>query len=81
MSGVQIGPGATPLTRMPCPTSALASDRVKATIAPYKYPRIINYVDELPKTVNGKIRRVAIRIADEKAAEEAAKKDKLDGLV
>ena len=54
---------------------------VKRETAPYKYPRIINYVDELPKTVNGKIRRVAIRIADEKAAEEAAKKDKLDGLV
>ena len=42
---------------------------VKKKTAPYKYPRIIDYVDELPKTVNGKIRRVAIRTADEEAAE------------
>ncbi|MBR5260348.1 MAG: AMP-binding protein [Eggerthellaceae bacterium] len=39
---------------------------VKNKTAPYKYPRIVDYVDELPKTVNGKIRRVAIRQADEK---------------
>ena len=37
---------------------------VKDQTAPYKYPRIIEYVDELPRTVNGKIRRVAIRQAD-----------------
>ena len=29
--------------------------------ARYKYPRIIEFVDELPKTISGKIRRVAIR--------------------
>ena len=40
---------------------------VKRQTAPYKYPRIIEYVDELPRTVNGKIRRVAIRQADEAA--------------
>ncbi len=34
MSGVQIGPGATPLTRMPLSTSACDSERVSATIAP-----------------------------------------------
>ena len=38
---------------------------VKTRTAPYKYPRIIDYVDELPRTVNGKIRRVAIREADD----------------
>lgn len=38
---------------------------VKEQTAPYKYPRIIEYVEELPRTVNGKIRRVAIREADE----------------
>ena len=38
---------------------------VKRRTAPYKYPRIIDYVDELPRTVNGKIRRVAIRENDE----------------
>ena len=37
---------------------------VKKKTAPYKYPRIIDYVDELPRTVNGKIRRVAIREND-----------------
>ncbi len=36
----------------------------KKQTAPYKYPRIISYLDELPKTVNGKIRRSAIREAD-----------------
>ena len=39
-------------------------DFVKRNTAPYKYPRIISYLDELPKTVNGKIRRAAIRAAD-----------------
>ena len=42
---------------------------VKRQTAPYKYPRIIDYVDELPKTVNGKIRRVAIRQADAETPE------------
>ena len=37
---------------------------VKRQTAPYKYPRIIEYVDDLPRTVNGKIRRAAIREAD-----------------
>lgn len=36
---------------------------VKNQTAPYKYPRVIDYVDELPRTVNGKIRRAAIREA------------------
>lgn len=36
-------------------------DFVKKVTAPYKYPRIIEFVSELPKTVNGKIRRVEIR--------------------
>lgn len=54
---------------------------VKQQTAPYKYPRIIDYVDELPKTVNGKIRRVAIRKADEEAAHLPTERDKTDGLV
>ena len=37
---------------------------VKHTTAPYKYPRIIEFVDELPKTISGKIRRVEIRNND-----------------
>ena len=36
-------------------------DHVKQITAPYKYPRIIEFVDELPKTISGKIRRKAIR--------------------
>ena len=34
---------------------------VKTHTAPYKYPRIVEFMSELPKTVNGKIRRVALR--------------------
>ena len=37
---------------------------VKRVTAPYKYPRIIEFVDELPKTISGKIRRVEIRERD-----------------
>ncbi len=37
---------------------------VKKVTAPYKYPRIIEFVDELPKTISGKIRRVEIRQKD-----------------
>ena len=40
-------------------------DNVKRITAPYKYPRIIEFVDELPKTISGKIRRKAIRADDE----------------
>lgn len=36
-------------------------DYVKKTTAPYKYPRIVEIVDTLPKTISGKIRRVEIR--------------------
>ncbi len=39
----------------------LLREHVKATTAPYKYPREIEFVDELPKTVSGKIRRVELR--------------------
>ncbi len=37
---------------------------VKRVTAPYKYPRIIEFVTELPKTISGKIRRVEIRAKD-----------------
>ncbi len=36
-------------------------EHVKATTAPYKYPREIEFVDQLPKTTSGKIRRVELR--------------------
>ena len=41
-------------------------NHVKRETAPYKYPRIIEFVDELPKTISGKIRRVEIREKDKK---------------
>jgi acetyl-CoA synthetase len=39
-------------------------EHVKKTTAPYKYPRIIEFATELPKTISGKIRRVEIRERD-----------------
>jgi acyl-coenzyme A synthetase/AMP-(fatty) acid ligase len=36
-------------------------DHVKRVTAPYKYPRAIEFVVSLPKTVSGKIRRVELR--------------------
>ncbi len=39
-------------------------DYVKTHTAPYKYPRIVEFVEELPKTSSGKIRRLDIRNAD-----------------
>jgi len=41
-------------------------EHVKSVTAPYKYPRIIEFVDELPKTISGKIRRTEIREKDRK---------------
>lgn len=40
-------------------------EHVKHATAPYKYPRIVEFVDELPKTVGGKIKRALIRKLDE----------------
>jgi 2-aminobenzoate-CoA ligase len=46
-------------------------DHVKATIAPYKYPRRIVYVDQLPKTQTGKLQRFELRHLAEAAAKRA----------
>lgn len=49
------------------PSDALAKEiqeYVKQNTAPYKYPRIVEFVDELPKTISGKIRRTEIRKRD-----------------
>ena len=46
------------------PGDALARDlqeHVKAETAPYKYPRIVEFAEELPKTASGKIRRAKLR--------------------
>ncbi|MBE5781661.1 MAG: acetyl-CoA synthetase, partial [Clostridiales bacterium] len=39
-------------------------DHVKRVTAPYKYPRVIEFMDELPKTISGKIKRAQIRKQD-----------------
>jgi len=41
-------------------------EHVKTVTAPYKYPRMIEFVDALPKTISGKIRRTEIREKDSK---------------
>jgi acyl-coenzyme A synthetase/AMP-(fatty) acid ligase len=51
------------------PSEALArelQEHVKRITAPYKYPREIEFTQELPKTVSGKIRRVELRKLEEK---------------
>ncbi len=57
---VVLAPGFTPGDAM---TKTL-QDHVKTVTAPYKYPRIIEYVAELPKTISGKIKRAEIRARD-----------------
>jgi acetyl-CoA synthetase len=46
-------------------------EHVRRVTAPYKYPRIIEFVTELPKTISGKIRRVQIREEDQEKELEA----------
>ena len=51
------------------PSDALRKElqnHVKKVTAPYKYPRILEFVKELPKTVSGKIQRAKLRKEDEK---------------
>jgi 2-aminobenzoate-CoA ligase len=52
-------------------TKAL-QDHVKAEIAPYKYPRLIEFVEALPRTQTGKLQRFELRrIAQEVQRQEA----------
>lgn len=57
---VVLAPGYQPSAQL---TKEL-QDHVKNVTAPYKYPRSIEYVTELPKTISGKIRRVELRKAE-----------------
>ena len=43
---------------------------MKAVTAPYKYPRELEFVDELPKTSSGKIRRVELRALERSRADD-----------
>ena len=58
---IVLAPGYTPSDEL----KKELQDHVKHTTAPYKYPRIVEFVDELPKTISGKIRRVQIREEDQ----------------
>lgn len=60
------------LARGYAPSAELTKEiqnHVKRVTAPYKYPRVVEYVEDLPKTISGKIRRVEIRNHDLKKAE------------
>ena len=53
-------------------TAALAGDlqeHVRRVTAPYKYPREVEFVEELPKTISGKIRRTELRQRERERAE------------
>ena len=64
---VQVVKATVVLTKGYSPSPELSmelQEHVKKTTAPYKYPRIIEFATELPKTISGKIRRVEIRERD-----------------
>jgi len=53
------------------PSDALAGElqeHVKTVTAPYKYPREIEFVTDLPKTISGKIRRTELRDMERRRA-------------
>ena len=58
---VKLRPGAEPGERL----ITELQEHCKRITAPYKYPREIEFIDELPKTVSGKIRRVELRRQEE----------------
>jgi len=49
--------------------ATVLQEHVKAAIAPYKYPRAVEFVSQLPKTETGKLKRFALR---QKAQADAA---------
>ncbi len=54
-------------------TDAELKEHVKSKLAPYKYPRIIEFIDQLPKTATGKIQRFKLR--EREAAANTANRD------
>jgi len=58
---IKLRPGQTGSTDL----AKQIQDHVKQITAPYKYPRLVEFVEELPKTVSGKIRRVDLRKLEE----------------
>ncbi|SBV92538.1 Acyl-coenzyme A synthetase ACSM3, mitochondrial [uncultured delta proteobacterium] len=66
------------------PSDALTKElqeHVKTVTAPYKYPRVVEYVAELPKTISGKIKRAEIRSRDESMRDDGEKSSAAAGLV
>jgi acetyl-CoA synthetase len=60
------------------PSEALVRDiqsHVRRTTAPYKYPRAVEFVDELPKTISGKIRRNVLRMRELAGKESGVQTD------
>jgi 2-aminobenzoate-CoA ligase len=53
-------------------TAQALQDHVKATIAPYKYPRAVEYVQTLPRTQTGKLQRHELRRAADPASHKLA---------
>jgi 2-aminobenzoate-CoA ligase len=51
-------------------TARRLQDHVKATIAPYKYPRSVRFTDALPKTQTGKVQRFRLRAAASRESRE-----------
>ena len=48
----------------PAPTAALEEDirqHVRSRLAPYEYPRLIEFIDSLPMTTTGKVQRSVLR--------------------
>ncbi len=65
------------------PTESLVRDIqkfVKRTTAPYKYPRAIEFVDDLPKTISGKIKRNVLREKEIKNYQNTSKQEEFDDM-
>jgi acyl-coenzyme A synthetase/AMP-(fatty) acid ligase len=61
-AGYRIGPFEVESALVEHPALARElQDHVKATTAPYRYPRIVDWADALPRTPNGKVRRALLR--------------------
>ena len=62
---------------MGCEPSDKLADEIKGfvrgNLSAYAYPRRIEFVDELPKTLTGKIRRIELREAERERVESAAR--------
>jgi acetyl-CoA synthetase len=56
-------------------TTRLLQDYVKQKLLPYKYPRIVEFMDDLPKTGSGKIDRQALALSTRRAGAAEARRE------